>query len=47
MVQDVVQDCLGNISIQQEEESFQQQITLKFEEEISEMPDLKLSIVRC
>ena len=40
-----MQDRHGNSSIQQEEGSFQQQIVFKFEEEISEMPDLELSFV--
>jgi len=41
-----VQDCHGNSSIRQDEGTFQQQISLKSEEEISEMPVLELSIVR-
>jgi hypothetical protein len=42
-----VQDCHGNSSIQQEEGSLQQQITLNSEEEISKMADLELDFVRC
>jgi hypothetical protein len=41
-----MQNCHGNSSIQQREGSFQQQITLKSEEEISEIPDLELGFVR-
>jgi hypothetical protein len=42
-----MQDCRGKSSIQQEGDSFHQQIGLKFKEETCEMTHLEHSIVWC
>ena len=51
MMQDVhvklIQDCNNKNSIQQEEDSFYQQTSLKFKQKTSEVLQLKDSIVWC
>ena len=51
MMEDVhvklIQDCHGKSYIQQEEDSFYQQIGLKFEEETNKMLHLEHGFVSC